>query len=182
MLSYSFIHYEDVYSKRYKDTNFVLYERYSYEDVLRLENFKRNQNGGTIGGYFYSEENDVFIIFINYVKADDAIGYHDRFISEDTLIAISKKNRSTTSKDANIIYRLGDAYKNTRFHLFMRKNCSGDRETKDFRFLGEVNALGMPKGIRIDNTDAFEIEYKLETRLPEMIYSEMTMDFELDQY
>ena len=45
--------YRSIYLDRYKDTNFQLYQKYTYEDVCRLLNWKKNMNAQNIGGYFY---------------------------------------------------------------------------------------------------------------------------------
>ena len=41
------------YSNRYKNTDFCLYSKYTYEDVCRLLNWEKNIVPLNIGGYFY---------------------------------------------------------------------------------------------------------------------------------
>ena len=91
----------------YKDTCLKLYEKYSYEDVCRLLNWKKNANAQNLGGYFYDKETKTLPVFINYNKSEDAIAFEDRFISNDELIALSKKNRRTDSCDARHFYKIG---------------------------------------------------------------------------
>lgn len=57
----------------------------------------------------------------------------------------------------------------------MRKN-KDDNTSKEFYFLGEVNAIGEPKPIIMKNTDkkAVEITYKLETPVREEVYDYLT--------
>ena len=82
-----------------------MYQKYNYEDVCRLLGWKQNLNAQNIGGYFYDTDTKTMPVFINYDKADDAIAYEDRFISENILIALSKHPRKITSKDVDHIYK-----------------------------------------------------------------------------
>ena len=70
------------YGEPYRDTNFVLYEKYTYEDVCRLLNWEKNANGQIISGYKYDKGTNTFPVFINYDKdpsISDTIRYEDRF-------------------------------------------------------------------------------------------------------
>lgn len=80
------------YKNTYKDTNFVLYQKYTYEDACRLLNWQHNEVPLNIGGYKYDQTTKTFPVFINYDKANDiqdTIKYEDHFINESQLIAIS---------------------------------------------------------------------------------------------
>ena len=94
-------------------------------------------NAQNIGGYFYDAETKTLPVFINYHKAEDAIAYEDRFVSENYLIALSKHPRKITSGDADHIYKRTEADKDNRIFLFVRKN-KDDNEAKEFYFLGEI--------------------------------------------
>lgn len=107
LLDYGICQYEENYADRYKETNFQLYQKYTYEDVCRLLNWKKNMNAQNIGGYFYDIETKTLPVFINYEKAEDAIAYEDRFVSSSELIALSKHPRKITSSDAERIYKKG---------------------------------------------------------------------------
>ena len=48
--------YNAHYRERYESTNFTLYEKYSYEDVCHLLNWKQNQIAQGISGYFYDRD------------------------------------------------------------------------------------------------------------------------------
>lgn len=120
-----------------------------------------------MGGYFYEKNTKTLPVFINYHKSEDAIAYADRFISPDTLIALSKQSRDINSKDAKRIYKK-DEYQDTTILLFIRKN-KDDNEAKEFYFLGEIEAQGEPKEVNIGKK-AFEIIYKLETPVRNDIY------------
>lgn len=47
--------YVNNYSARYKDTNFCLYQKYTYEDICRLLNWEKQMNPLNVGGYFYEK-------------------------------------------------------------------------------------------------------------------------------
>ena len=159
------------YSVRYKNTNFQLYQKYTYEDVCRLLNWKRNMNAQNIGGYFYDAETKTLPVFINYEKTDDAIAYEDRFVSSNELIALSKHPRKITSSDAVHIYKTSPEDADNHIYLFVRKN-KDDKEAKEFYFLGEIFAVGKPKPIHMETTndDAFEITYSLDVPVRDDIY------------
>ena len=169
--------YQDNYSHAYKDTDFQLYQKYTYEDVCRLLCWKRNMNAQNIGGYFYDADTKTMPVFINYDKTEDAIAYEDRFLTESTLIALSKRPRQITSSDADHIYKKTEADKENRIYLFVRKN-KDDREAKEFYFLGEVFAEGEPKQITMgaSNDKAFEIQYRLDVPVRSDIYDYIVGD------
>ena len=165
--------YKKKYYNRYKDTNFVLYEKYSYEEVCRLLNWETNVVAQNIGGYKYDEYTNTYPVFINYDKDEnisDTINYNDRFLSESKLIAISKSNRSLTSKDVSSL--INSNYSNTKVYLFIRKNKDAKNSAKEFYFLGEVYYSGQSKEIKMKNTglSAVEIHWDLETPVKQNIY------------
>lgn len=171
IINFGISRYFELYSDTYKDTNFQLYQKYTYEDVCRLLNWKRNMNAQIISGYFYDEDTKTLPVFINYEKAANAIAYEDRFVSENQLIALSKHPRKVTSKDAVHIYKRSEEDKENRIFLFVRKN-KDDNETKEFYFLGEMFAQGEPQPIHMEatNDDAFEIMYHLDVPVRNDIY------------
>lgn len=63
--------YRRDYSQNYKDTAFVLYQKYTYEDVCRLLNWEHNEVPLNIGGYKYDKDTQTFPVFINYDKSED---------------------------------------------------------------------------------------------------------------
>lgn len=176
--------YQKNYSNRYKDTNFQLYRKYTYEEVCLLLNWDKNMNAQNLGGYFYDARTKTLPVFINYDKTDDAIAYEDRFLAADRLIALSKHPRKITSSDADHFYKRTEADRENRIFLFLRKN-KDDREAKEFYFLGEMQAQGDPKPIRmkfdkVDETgavigtridDAFEVDYQLEVPVRQDLYN-----------
>ncbi|MQN01193.1 MAG: DUF3427 domain-containing protein [Lachnospiraceae bacterium] len=175
--------YKENYSQPYKDTNFNLYQKYTYEDVCLLLNWDKNMNAQNLGGYFYDKSTKQLPVFINYEKADDAIAYEDRFVSPENLIALSKHPRKVTSADADHFYKRTPEDKDNRIYLFIRKN-KDDNEAKEFYFLGEINAVGEPNPVKMTfdvtdkagnvtgkkQDDAFEINYRLDVPVREDIY------------
>lgn len=162
---------EETYSDTYKDTNFSLYQKYTYEDVCRLLNWRKNMNAQNIGGYFYDYETKTLPVFINYDKTEDAIAYEDRFVTPEKLIALSKHPRKVDSSDADHFFKRTEEDKDNKILLFVRKN-KDDKEAKEFYFLGEVFAQGEPVPIKMEKTgdDAFEINYKLDVPVREDVY------------
>ena len=171
IIEYGIENYVENYSDSYKDTDFNLYKKYTYEDVCRLLNWQKNLNAQNIGGYFYDSDTKTLPVFINYDKAEDAIAYEDRFVTRDSMIALSKHPRTIHSKDADHFYKRTEADKENRIYLFVRKN-KDDKESKEFYFLGEIYAEGNPKPIIMDKTgdNAFEINYKLDVPVRDDIY------------
>ena len=177
LLDFGIRQYQENYADTYRDTSFELYQKYTYEDVCRLLNWKKNMNAQNIGGYFYDAETKTLPVFINYHKAEDAIAYEDRFVSENYLIALSKHPRKITSGDADHIYKRTEADKDNRIFLFVRKN-KDDNEAKEFYFLGEIFAENAPRPIRMEKTkdDAFEIDYRLDVPVRSDIYHYIVSD------
>ena len=175
LIEYGIDTIEDKYGKPYKDTNFQLYQKYTYEDVCRLLNWKKNMNAQNIGGYFYDSETKTLPVFINYDKAEDAIAYEDRFVSQQHLIALSKHPRKIDSSDADHFFKRTAEDRDNRIFLFVRKN-KDDKEAKEFYFLGEIFANGSPVPIKMKKTkdEAFEINYTLDVPVRDDIYEYMT--------
>ena len=97
LVEFGISRYERDYIDTYAQTDFVLYQKYTYEDVCRLLNWENNEVPLNIGGYKYDKKTKTFPVFINYDKADDisdTTKYEDHFTSNQTLIAISKSGRT----------------------------------------------------------------------------------------
>ena len=177
LLDFGIEQWKEKYGQIYRDTNFTLYQKYTYEDVCRLLNWNKNLNAQNIGGYYYDSETKTLPVFINYYKAEDAIAYEDRFVSEGHLIALSKHPRKITSSDAVHIYKQSEEDKNNRIFLFVRKN-KDDNEAKEFYFLGEIFAEGNPRQIYMEKTkdNAFEVDYRLDVPVRSDIYDYIVSD------
>lgn len=177
LIDFGISRYRKNYSNRYHNTNFVLYQKYTYEDVCRLLDWDKNVNGQNIGGYFYDAKTKTFPVFINYVKDDsisDTTKYEDRFIDRKTLIAISKNNRTPQSPEVQNFLHAKE--RGIHVYLFVRKNKNDKNVSKEFYCLGEMSATGNYRPIQMANTQAkaVEIEWSLESPVREDIYQYLT--------
>ena len=164
--------YQRDYSKNYKDTELVLYQKYTYEDACRLLNWEHNEVPLNIGGYKFDKATNTFPVFINYDKAEDiqdTIKYEDHFVSRDSLIAISKQSRTVESEDVQNF--INAVERGISVELFVRKN-KDDKTSKEFYYLGRMKATGDTTEFVMANTDktAVEIGWKLDTPVREDIY------------
>lgn len=166
--------YERDYKNVYDQTDLVLYQKYTYEDVCRLLNWEQNEVPLNIGGYKFDKKTKTFPVFINYDKAEDisdTTKYEDHFVPgfRDRLIAISKSGRSLQSEDVQNF--LNAKERGIRVELFVRKN-KDDKISKEFYYLGHMTASGNAKEFTMVNTEktAVEIEWILDVPVREDIY------------
>lgn len=160
-----------------KSGTFVLYKKYTYDDVCRLLNWEKNVVANSIGGYFYDERTNTFPVFINYNKADDiseSINYEDRFVDNETIIALSKNRRTRESKEVQRI--IHSAENKMQILLFLRKN-KDDKESKEFYYLGNMKCTDNITDVKMSNGDnAVEIEYKLDKPVEDNLYEYLLMN------
>lgn len=164
--------YKRDYSMCYKQTDLVLYQKYTYEDVCRLLNWENNEVPLNIGGYKFDKKTKTFPVFINYDKSEDisdTTKYEDHFTSNRTLVAISKSGRSFTSEDVQNFLKAEE--RGIQVELFVRKN-KDDKISKEFYYLGHMTASGNYKEFIMANTSktAVEIEWILDVPVREDIY------------
>ena len=172
LIQFGISRYKQNYSEKYKDTQFTIYQKYTYEDVCRLLNWKNNEVPLNIGGYKYDRDTKTFPVFINYDKNEeinDTIKYEDHFENSNKLIAISKSGRTILSEDVQNFINAKE--RGIKVELFVRKN-KDDKISKEFYYLGRMNATGNVKEFIMPNTNktAVEIEWILETPVREDIY------------
>ena len=172
LIQFGISRYKQNYSEKYKDTQFTIYQKYTYEDVCRLLNWKNNEVPLNIGGYKYDRDTKTFPVFINYDKNEeinDTIKYEDHFENSNKLIAISKSGRTILSEDVQNFINAKE--RGIKVDLFVRKN-KDDKISKEFYYLGRMNATGNVKEFIMPNTNktAVEIEWILETPVREDIY------------
>lgn len=172
LLEFGIYRYRRDYSRNYRDTNLVLYKKYTYEDACRLLNWEHNEVPLNIGGYKYDKKTRTFPVFINYVKQkniSDTTKYEDHFLTPSTLVAISKSGRSMESEDVQNF--LNAKERGIDVELFVRKN-KDDKMSKEFYYLGRMEATGEAKEFVMPNTDkiAVEIMWMLDTPVREDIY------------
>jgi len=130
---------ERIQGVQYYGQDFVLYEKYTRRDVLRILGWDKNRNATTIGGYRMSPDKSNCPIFVTYHKADDvegSIAYEDEFISPSVFKWMSRSNRRIDSSELEPII---EARSNgLRLPLFLKKD---DNEGIDFYYLGDVLPL-----------------------------------------
>lgn len=174
LVEFGISRYERDYSNTYDQTDFVLYQKYTYEDVCRLLNWEQNEVPLNISGYKYDKKTKTFPVFINYDKAEDisdTTKYEDHFVPgfRDRLIAISKSGRSLQSEDVQNFLKAKE--RGIHVELFVRKN-KDDKVSKEFYYLGHMTASGKTKEFKMANTEktAVEIEWILDVPVREDIY------------
>ena len=174
LVDFGISRYKRDYSKTYGQTDLVLYQKYTYEDVCRLLNWKQNEVPLNIGGYKFDKKTKTFPVFINYDKAEnisDTTRYEDHFVPgfRDRLIAISKSGRSMKSEDVQNFLKAKE--RGIQVELFVRKN-KDDKISKEFYYLGHMTASGNAKEFTMANTEktAVEIEWILDVPVREDIY------------
>lgn len=166
--------YKDQFSSHVDHSPFVLYEKYTYEDVCRLLDWEKGEVALNIGGYKYDSKTKTYPVFINYQKDEsiaDTIKYEDRFLSPTILRAISKSKRTLESEDVQKALQAKEL--GIEMYLFVRKN-KDDKQSKEFYYLGKIFATGQTEEIQVGKENAVEIEYKLETPVRQDIYDYLT--------
>ncbi len=171
LVSFGISRYKTNYQNRYQNTDFVLYQKYTYEDVCRILGWKKNLSS-VMNGYLLDKQTKTFPVFVNYDKTEnisDTTKYEDHFISADKLIAISKSGRSEKSEDVQNFLHARE--RGIDVQLFVRKN-KDDKISKEFYYLGRMHASGLTKEFTMANTDkkAVEIEWILDTPVREDVY------------
>lgn len=176
LITYGINRYEKKYSNRYLDTNLVIKQKYTYEDVTRLLNWEKDVPSLNIGGYMYNETTKTMPVFVNYHKHEDGnnvIKYEDRFIDQQQIITISKRNRTLNSDDVNKL--TNSISLGIDLHLFVRKN-KNDKEGKEFYYLGKMSNNGFSEEIVMDDkaensSKAVEMGFDLDVPVQDNLYN-----------
>jgi superfamily II DNA or RNA helicase len=176
LLGVGLTRYQERYSERYKHTNFKLYEKYTYEDVCRCLDWEKSEVALNIGGYRFDKRTRTYPVFINYDKHEDISAttkYEDRFLSSETLEAISKSKRTVNSDD--VVQAYNSESNGVTMLLFVRKN-KDDRISKEFYFLGTMKTIGTPEEFTMPGTNvtAVKLYYSLHTPVRGDIYDFIT--------
>lgn len=170
ILDFALERYQKYYQNKYKDTNLVLYQKYTYEEVCYLLNWPQKINPNAMAGYFYEKTTHTMPVFINYIAPDKKrVDYTNEFLNNTLITAYSKSNRKLDSSDAKHIYNANE--EQNKLYLFVRKP-SEDKEAKEFYFLGEIIAQGNPEFAPKYN--GFKILYKLDTPVRANIFDYLT--------
>ena len=172
LVDFGISRYNRDYRNFYKNSDFVLYQKYTYEDVCRLLNWENNENAQNIGGYKLDKKTKTYPVFINYEKAEDisdTTKYEDHFLDRSRLIAISKSRRKMDSPDVQNFLHAKEL--GISVELFVRKN-KDDKGSLEFYYLGTMNATGKAETFTMANTNetAVEIEWILDEPVREDIY------------
>ena len=174
LVEFGISRYERDYSDTYENSDLVLYQKYTYEDVCRLLNWEQNEVPLNIGGYKFDKKTKTFPVFINYEKDEsisDTTKYEDHFVegTRNRLIAISKSGRSLESEDVQNFLKAKE--RGIQVELFVRKN-KDDKISKEFYYLGHMTASGNAREFTMANTSksAVEIEWILDVPVREDIY------------
>ena len=170
ILDFALEKYQKYYQNKYKNTNLILYQKYTYEEVCYLLNWPQKINPNAMAGYFYEKTTHTMPVFINYIAPDKKrVDYTNKFLSNTLITAYSKSNRKLDSSDAKHIYNANE--EQNKLYLFVRKP-SEDKEAKEFYFLGEIIAQGNPEFAPKYN--GFKILYKLDTPVRADIFDYLT--------
>lgn len=170
ILDFALEKYQKYYQNKYKNTNLILYQKYTYEEVCYLLNWPQKINPNAMAGYFYEKTTHTMPMFINYIAPDKKrVDYTNEFLSNTLITAYSKSNRKLDSSDAKHIYNANE--EQNKLYLFVRKP-SEDKEAKEFYFLGEITAQGNPEFAPKYN--GFKILYKLDTPVRADIFDYLT--------
>ena len=167
--------YEENYSNFYEDTSLVLNEKYTYEDVCRLLEWPRNEVPSGIGGYKYNAVTNTIPVFVSYQKDDsipEAINYEHKFLNQSEIVVYSKPNRKIDSPDIVAIYTSEE--NNTGIYLFVRKSKKGDKDAKEFYFLGRVRPVGIPVPTSLAGKPVIEIRYRLDNPVSDVVFEYLT--------
>ena len=170
------------YGNRYRDTDFVLYEKYSLEEICKLLRWEEEPKAYiNISGYRFDRSTNTFPVFVNYDKSPDisvTTRYEDRFISRTRFIAISKSRRTLESPE---IKRLMNWRENRiRVYLFVRKNKDDGDGAKEFYFLGQMHPTGEFEQVVMGDgkTSAVEITYELDQPVRADLYDYLLSSFD----
>lgn len=122
-----------------ENQGFLLHEKYSRRDVLRILGWDKNRNATTIGGYRMSPDKSNCPIFVTYHKSDDivqSVAYEDAFINPSIFQWMSRSNRRIDSGE--LLPIINARSNGLRLPLFVKKD---DNEGIDFYYLGDVKPV-----------------------------------------
>ena len=177
LINFGISRYKDNYSTCEIDSSLCINKKYTYSEICQFLNYDKDL-ASVMNGYWFDAKTNSFSVFINYDKDGDTpegINYHDRFGSFSNtddmnhFIAISKRDRTTKSRDISNISNYKRA--GTTIRLFVRKN-KNDITSKEFYYLGQVEHTGKMKEGVLNGTQIpiVEIEYKFIKPIDNRIY------------
>ena len=174
LLDYGIEHYDKLYNENlYKDTLFVLYEKYTYQDICKLFSWKINYVPLAIGGYKYDSETKTLPIFINYDIDENSFNkdYTHGFLSTDLFTSMSKPKRTLDSKEISYFYK-----EDTKIYLFVRKNKNDKDSANEFYFLGEMKTINEPRQVhrKLSSDTVVAFDFKLLDKVKDDLYEYFT--------
>lgn len=128
LLNYSKMGYDTIYKKENFYDGFILYEKYSRKDAIRVLNWGKNEVAQGIAGYKVNEKLGNCPVFITY-HGDEQI-YDHGFLSRSEFKWMSKARRKLTSPDMTVIKN-----QKIRMPLFVKKS---DDEGIEFFYMGDL--------------------------------------------
>ena len=178
LLDYGIYRYKkNVDPYKYKNTDLVLYQKYSKSDVCRLLNWDKNINAQNIGGYFYDEKTKTLPVYITYRKDEeiaDTQKYKDRFEGNGSFVSTSKPGRGLAGEKRKMDSREVTYFydQETSIYLFLQK----DKKETEYYFMGELNIYGKPEEVfRKETQDTvLEFHYDLDVPAREDLYDYFT--------
>ena len=176
LVEYGIYRYDKYYKGNlYRDTNFVLYEKYSFEDICKLFSWSINYVPLAIGGYKYDEQTKTLPVFINYDIDENSFNhdYVHGFLPDTGFTSMSKPRRNLESRECEYFYK-----DETKIYLFMRKNKDDKDGARIFYFLGEMKTVGKPELVHREKSGdtVLQFFYKLQTPLREDMYEYFTRE------
>lgn len=126
-------------SSNYASNDFLFNQKYARKDVFRILQWEENPVAQNVGGYMVRKDKSDCAIFVNYHKDEEISAttkYHDRFISRNEFVWMSKNKRKMTSPDVDTI--LNQNKWTMRIPLFVKKS---NLEGNDFYYLGNMSVI-----------------------------------------
>jgi superfamily II DNA or RNA helicase/HKD family nuclease len=158
----------------YANNDFILNQKYTRKDVFRILKWDENPNPLNVGGYMIAKDKKDCALFVNYHKEEGISAttkYHDRFVSRNEFIWVSKNKRYLKSADVSTIIQQEKF--ETRIPLFVKKS---NFEDTDFYFLGNLSIVQnsweekMIKDDSNKDVSLVEMKFTLQTPVDKAIY------------
>lgn len=171
LIELSFERYNNIYEPKLQENNpFVLYEKYSRQDISLLLHADKDFSSTMYGKW---SQNDDVCIFVTYHKAkvgeereylDGKPNYADEFINEDTFLWDTQMG-----KDENSPYMLSVENAKHR-HLFIKKS---DGEGSDFYYMGEFDVASKRHATKKDNSGKDQAIAKVTFKMKNAVRMEL---------
>jgi superfamily II DNA or RNA helicase/HKD family nuclease len=173
LCNYSLLKLQHLGKEVFKN-DFILNQRYSRKDVFRILCWDTNPVAQSVGGYMISKDNGDCALFINYHKEESisaSTKYHDRFISRNEFVWMSKSGRTFKSNCVSKI--LAQNTYEMRIPLFVKKK---NLEGIEFYYLGNTQVQkdsAVEKLIVNDegkNVSVVEMNFSLHSPVEKSLY------------